>query len=412
MKLDFLVIPILLTAPFLRAPALSGASVEKKQPATFSQGNSVDPGWPRQVVHDGNRLVYYQPQVDEWNNLREIKARIAFVLTPKEGKRAVGVEELSGDTATDIEHRSVRITNIKTEAVRFPSLSGAEESKMVNLLKSAFPPGPITVSLERLIASVQSSREKTKSVEVKSDPPPIFVSSQPAILLTVPGQPVLGGIKGLKLQFVVNANWDLFFAPEESRYYLLADKLWLAADSLNGSWISAEKLPAELGKLPAGDGWEHVQKAVASHAANHPNAPKVFFTDKAAELIVFAGAPVYKKISGTALSYATNTDAWVFADAANSQIYYLVTGRWFRSPSLEGPWTYASSDLPADFQKIPPDSGAAEVLASVPGTSEADDAVLLAQIPTTAVVKRSEASLRSRWNITENRSSWQSKALR
>ena len=139
---------------------------------------------------------------------------------------------------------------------------------MVNLLKSAFPGAPITVSLDRLIASVQSSREKTKSVEVKSDPPPIFVSSQPAILLIVPGQPALGSVKGLKLQFVVNSNWDLFFVPEESRYYLLADKIWLTSDSLNGSWSSAGKLPAELAKLPAGEGWEHVQKAVATHTAN------------------------------------------------------------------------------------------------------------------------------------------------
>ncbi|HEV3209817.1 MAG TPA: hypothetical protein VGY91_06090 [Chthoniobacterales bacterium] len=74
------------------------------------------------------------------------------------------------------------------------ALPGAEESKMVNLLQSAFPAAPITVSLDRLIASVQSSRKKTKSVNVKNDPPPIFVSYQPAILLILPGQPVLGSI--------------------------------------------------------------------------------------------------------------------------------------------------------------------------------------------------------------------------
>ena len=268
MKSIFLVLSIALAAPSFWMPSLYGAPVEKKQPATTERSSPNDPGWPRQVMRDGNRLVYYQPQVDEWKDLREIKARMAFVLTPKEGKSAVGVEELSGDTATDLENRTVRITNIKAEAVRFPSLSGAEESKMVNLLKSAFPGAPITVSLDRLIASVQSSREKTKSVEVKSDPPPIFVSSQPAILLIVPGQPALGSVKGLKLQFVVNSNWDLFFVPEESRYYLLADKIWLTSDSLNGSWSSAGKLPAELAKLPAGEGWEHVQKAVATHTAN------------------------------------------------------------------------------------------------------------------------------------------------
>jgi hypothetical protein len=111
----------------------------------------------------------------------------------------------------------------------------------------------------------------------------------------------------LKLQFVMNSNWDLFFVPEEARYYLLAGKIWLAADSLNGPWSSAEKL------------------------------------------------------------------------------------RWFRATSLSGPWIYASDDLPEDFRNIPQNSNAAEVLASVPGTPEAEDVVLLAQIPTTAVLKRSEA---------------------
>jgi hypothetical protein len=391
MKLAFLAVSMGLSAPFFFLQALPGTPVEKIKPTTLSPGKPSDPGWPRQAVRNGNRLVYYQPQVDEWNNLRTIKARIAFLLTPKDGKPAVGIEELSGDTATDLENRSVRITNIKTEAVRFPSLSGAEESKMANLLQSAFPAAPFTVSLDRLIASVQSSREKTKSVEVKSDPPPIFVSYQPAILLIVPGQAVLGSIKELKLQFVVNSNWDLFFVPEESRYYLLADKLWLSADSLNGPWNSAEKLPAELSKLPAGEGWEHVQKAAASHSANPANVPKVFFSDRPAELLLFAGPPAYKKISGTTLAYATNTDAWVFTDSTNDQIYYLVAGRWFRAANLNGPWAYSTGDLPEDFQKIPAGSDAAEVLASVPGTPEADDAVLLAQIPTTAVLKRSEA---------------------
>jgi hypothetical protein len=122
----------------------------------------------------------------------------------------------------------------------------------------------------------------------------------------------------------------------------------------------------------------------------------VFYTAEPAELIVFAGEPIYKKIADTQLLYATNTDSWVFSDSANGQIYYLVTGRWFSAPKLEGPWTYAGNDLPQDFQKIPADSEAGIVLASVPGTPEAEDAVLLAQVPTTAVVKRAAAEAQAK----------------
>ncbi|MGH9561559.1 MAG: hypothetical protein ACRD3S_08895, partial [Terracidiphilus sp.] len=77
------------------------------------------------------------------------------------------------------------------------------------------------------------------------------------------------------------------------------------------------------------------------------------------------------------------------------EYYVLLSGRWFRSKELSGPWTYAGGDLPADFQKIPDNSPKARVLASVPGTIEAADAVMLAQIPTTAIVNKAEAEAKA-----------------
>jgi len=64
---------------------------------------------------------------------------------------------------------------------------------------------------------------------------------------------------------------------------------------------------------------------------------------------------------------------------------------WFRAKALGGPWSYAGNDLPSDFSKIPLNSAKGRVLASVPGTVEASDAVMLAQIPQTAIVNKTEA---------------------
>jgi hypothetical protein len=371
------------------------AANQGKVPAT-TQPRQVDPGWPREITRNGLRLVYYQPQVDEWKNLRELRARFAFVLTPDNGKPVVGVEEVQGSTQTDLERRTVLIDHIEIIHIRFPSLSGTDETKMQNLLRATFPGKPITVSLDRLIAGVQASQEKAKTVAIKTDPPPIFISTEPAILLTVQGVPVLAPIKGLQLKFVVNSNWDLFLAPAESRYYLLAGETWLTTESLSGSWTVPGKLPSELKELPSGENWDHVRKAAAAGVNKSSKAPKVFYADQPAELIVFAGDPIYKRIPDTSLSYATNTDSWVFTDSADGQIYYLVAGRWFRAGQLEGPWTYAGNDLPQDFQKIPQDGDLKEVLASVPGTPEAEDAVLLAQVPTTAVIKRGGAEAQAK----------------
>ncbi len=368
-----------------------GYAASKGEVSDTSPSKTPDPGWPRELTRNGTRLVYYQPQVDEWKNLRQLRARFAFVLTPSDGKPVVGVEEVLGDTQTDLENRTVLIDNIRIVSVRFPSLAGADETKLQNLLRATFPGKPITVSLDRLIAGVQAGLQDTKTVDVKTNPPPIFVSTEPAILLTVPGVPVLAPIKGLQSRFVVNSNWDLFLAPAESRYYLLAGDTWLVTESLAGSWTIPGKLPADLNRLPSGENWDHVRKAAAAGVKQSSKAPKVFYADQPAELIVFAGSPVYKKVPDTQLQYATNTESWVFTDLADGQIYYLVAGRWFRAPQLGGPWTYAGSDLPPDFQKIPEDNDLAEVLTSVPGTPEAEDAVLLAQVPTTAVVKRAGA---------------------
>jgi hypothetical protein len=279
----------------------------------------------------------------------------------------VGIEELSGRTVPNLETRTVSIDNIEIVAVRFPSLTDPDAEKMTELLRSTFPGRPLTVSLDRLIASAQLGDEKAKPVSVKTDPPPIFTSTEPAVLLIVDGKPVLAPIKGTELQFVLNTNWDLFFTSKDSRYYLLINKLWLTADSLDGSWTPARKLPADFAKLPSD--WDRVKKALPP-PAEPGKPPKVFFSAIPAELIIFAGSPSFKSIPETQLSYANNTDSWVFRDTAQNQIYYLVTGRWFRAASVAGPWSYAGNDLPEDFQRIPTNSGAAEVLSSVPGTSE------------------------------------------
>ena len=80
-----------------------------------------------------------------------------------------------------------------------------------------------------------------------------------------------------------------------------------------------------------------------------------------------------------------NTDSAVFLNSGDKKYYLLVAGRWFRAASLKGPWSSASTSLPREFARIPDDDPAAFVKASVPDTTEAKDAVLLASIPTKTI---------------------------
>ena len=88
----------------------------------------------------------------------------------------------------------------------------------------------------------------------------------------------------------------------------------------------------------------------------------------------------------------SNTESDVFRLGTSGLIYYLVSGRWFSAPDFTGPWTFATPTLPDDFKDIPLDHPRSRVLASVPGTPQAAEAVLIADIPQTARVSRSLAA--------------------
>ena len=107
-----------------------------------------------------------------------------------------------------------------------------------------------------------------------------------------------------------------------------------------------------------------------------------------AELILLDGKPKYKEVEGTSLLWVSNTESDIFRLGKTGLVYYLVAGRWFSAPDFTGPWTFASTVLPDDFKKIPEAHERSRVLASVPGSDQAMEAVLLAQIPETARVSK------------------------
>jgi hypothetical protein len=354
-----------------------------------------DPGWPRQIVKNGTTLVYYQPQIDDWKDYQQITGRAAFSLTPQGGKQVLGVVSFQAATVVDKDSRTVYFNDLKYTSVRFPSLDTQPAAQMEQAFLATAPTQAESVSLDRILADISRDKAPAHAPSLKNDPPQIFYSATPAILLLVQGEPVLSPIEKTDLQFVVNTNWDLFFEKSKKSYYLLVNNTWLTATDLKGAWAATKSLPKDMAKLPAGDNWDDVKKVVPPPATSAA-APHVFFSTTPAELILLKGAPVYTRIPGTHLLYLANTDNDVFLDDSQKQYYVLLSGRWFRSAAFGGPWSYASNSLPPDFAKIPEDSPKERVLASVPGTVQASDAVMLAQIPTTAIVNKAEAEVKAK----------------
>jgi hypothetical protein len=348
-----------------------------------------DPGWPRQITKPGGTLICYQPQVDEWTNFTDLTSRMAVSLTPVGGKEIVGVVELRGHTTVDNDNKMVLINNIDVTATHFPSLDPSRIPQTDQLVRTFVPP-TFDISLHRLVAMAEKPKS-VAGVSVNNDPPAIMVSYTPAILLTVDGEPTRAEIPKTKLEFVVNTTWPLFFEKDKSSYYLLVGQRWMTANSLDGPWSATAQLPKDMSKMVEDPQWSRIRNAVPPPQVSSP-IPQVFYSNKPAEVILFDGKPTYSQIPGTQLVFATNTASYLFVNSTTNQYFYLTGGRWFRANSLTGPWSFATLDLPADFAQIPSTSPASVILSSVPGTEEAKDAVLLAQVPTTMTVDTTAAA--------------------
>jgi hypothetical protein len=307
----------------------------------------------------------------------------------------LGTIEVSAPTVTDFEQRWVTFSTPALISSRFPTLDTAEAAQFEARIKAVLAGmSAKRIPLDTVLLSLKSEEEKPGSVATNNDPPLIFRSARPASLVVFDGQPVLAPIGETGLSLAVNTNWDVIFDPTENgTWYLLNNGAWFIAPAFTGPYAPAPRLPVVFSKLPSDGNFAEIRKNIPGRTLKPDDAPRIFVSTKPAEIIVTTGPPVLKPIPDTSLQVVTNTNADLFLDTDNGRFYYLVSGRWFSSRGLDGPWTFATPDLPADFARIPPENLAAHVLASVPGTAPAQEAVIAAQIPRQAILKRDATKL-------------------
>ncbi|MBI4893907.1 MAG: hypothetical protein HY821_25040 [Acidobacteria bacterium] len=382
-------------APARTAPAQPGQPA--KPPAAAKPAQPAPPkdaGWPRVYTDNKATIAVHQPQIDDWKDFTLLKARSAVEIIPEpKAKKILAAVHWEARTDTSVSERTVAIHDFKITRLSAPGLDEAQSTQLQALVAALLPKRRDGIALDRVLAYLDASQTTGRQIQINTEPPPIMVSSKPAILVIVDGEPILGPIGESKLMFIVNTNWDILKDGKDGHYFLLNGKQWLTSETLEGPWKSASKLPKDFNSLPADENWAEVKRALPLPDTNkHQPAPWVFLSQKPAELILTQGEPAFKPIPNTDLSEVTNTKSLLFYHNSTKTYYFLTAGRWFRNANLRGVWEYASDKLPADFRNIPPNHPKAVVLASVPGTPEAADAVLLASVPQIATINRAEAA--------------------
>jgi hypothetical protein len=222
-------------------------------------------------------------------------------------------------------------------------------------------------------------------------PPKIIVTQGPAVLLVFDGAPAFRALPGQDLAQAMNTPF-LVLKDRKSRLHWLTDgTTWFSAKDPLGPWAPADDPPARITELA-----ETMPKPepdeTAVDAERPYQIPQVITTTEPAELIAFDGDPAWAPLAGDDLLVAVNTSSTVLRMEPSDHVYVLLSGRWFESASLDGPWNFVRPDqLPAQFSAIPADSEVGRaVRAQVAGTPEAEAAVADSKVPVTVDVDRSQ----------------------
>ena len=379
-------------APQAAAPAAPMAMAAPA--AAASSPASANGQWPHVVAGANGTATIYEPQVISWPEHRTLNTRIALGITPKGAKAPIfGVIEVAFATQTELAERTVILSDPRLTSSRFPSVDTAQAAQFEERIRTALANlGVKRVPLPTIVMSLARAAEKPADAPIDNAPPRIFVSARPASLVVFDGEPVRAPIANTTLSFAVNTNWDVFRDTNTQMFYLLNNGGWLMAPGAQGPWTPAGALPPSFAGLPNDRNFADVKKQIPGRPFTARDAPTIFVSTTPAAIIVTNGPPQFVAIPGTSLSYVGNTDAALFRDSGG-RLYYLVSGRWFAAASLEGPWTFATASLPPDFARIPADGPRGFVLVSVPGTPQAQEALIEAQIPQQATLDRGSAKL-------------------
>jgi hypothetical protein len=348
-----------------------------------------DLGWPVEIDAEGGWTVtLYQPQVDgvEGNDLQSRAA--VSVVGPGVPDPVFGAVWISARLDVDRASRIVRIDSVEVPDVRFPEASAEGREKLARLLEREIPTWGLEISLDRFIASLEMV-ENNPSVEgLKHDPPAILWSTTPAVLVSIDGKPELRKNPWLRGQkhdvlHVANSPFPILYDTRGELYYLYGGgELWYRAKDVMGPWSVTRAIPSTVKfQIP------EQLRAETTTAAAGGTAPEIIVVIGPSELIVTNGEPEWSEIDGLGLEYMSNANTGVLREQTSGQTFVLLSGRWYVSESMSGPWQFVPpNQLPTSFGGIPADSAVGGVRVHVAGTQEAREAVLDAQIPQTAAV--------------------------
>lgn len=340
--------------------------------------------WPREIEYGEGTLVLYQPQPERLE-ANVLGGRAAASYSTGDGDEPLfGTLWFTSRIDVDGDAGQGEVRDIAVTRARWPGSTAEAERRLTTYLSAQLANTVIPIDTDRLSASLASvERELSSLDDLRHEPPVLVFAEEVSELLLYDGEPRAMDIEGTNLEQIVNAAFAVVKKGKD--YYLSGGKLWYRATDPMGPWAPIEAPPSDIAAIVPPD----------TSAAPAPSPPPAIITaTEPTELVVTDGPPDWTPIGTGELIYVSNTETPIVREVTTNQVYVLISGRWFRATGFDGPWSFVRPDeLPESFQQIPPASDLSGTRVSVAGTGEAEDAMLDAQVPQTAAIRRSEASV-------------------
>jgi hypothetical protein len=347
--------------------------------------------WPREVKVSSGSITIYQPQVESLKgNILKGRTAIAYHGSGSDSP-VFGAAWFTAQVNINRDNRTVRYQTLDITDTRFPKENKQLADELKQAVQEGVKKGNLTSSLDELTTALAAvEQEQKQAADLNNDPPEIIYMETPALLVVIDGKTMLQKIENSDYQAVANTPYPLFSETKSGKWFLnAAENVWYSAKKDDGPWSYTDQPPAVLVKMVASKASESELKTEPSETKiTAENAPAIVVVHKPTELVVSTGKAEFTPLTDDLLAMS-NTDSNVFMDVQSQQYYLIVAGRWYKAKSMTAAWHYVAADqLPATFAEIPATSEYADVRASIAGTDEAREAVMDAQIPQTAAVKK------------------------
>ena len=344
--------------------------------------------WPKVLDVETGKVTIYQPQYDSLvgDNLYGMAA----VSYARDGAKPVfGATWFISALSIDRSTRMASVQTVNVYEVRFPEDAGIKVNvdNATKTIMDALPEWRIEFSMEELVTSLEA-QSKTVSQGFNDAPPEIIYRTEPTALIIIDGDPIWEKAGNSKVDRCLNS--PSLMLRSQGKYYLMGNALWYESSTMT-NWENISKPPKDVQKVYDEMVTDEAKAQLEESKPEH--VPEIIVRTTPAELVQTTGEANLTPISGTNLLYVTNSESDILFDINKQQYYVLLSGRWFISSNLEGPWEFMPpSNLPADFAKIPEGNDKDGVLSNVPGTQANQEALMDAQVPQTASIERESAT--------------------